>query len=407
MIRKKRIIFIFTIILAFVIPYYFKYLLIQKKNKFINNIYFKSPLNIVKTKKCIKYNNLLKKSLDNSFSASIIDENGFLIGQYNQNKQRSPASNLKLISTAFVLDNFKLSETLNTSLYIDNKNNYYLIGSGDPDLSYSDIQKLISKIEYSNSINLNLLEINDTFKWPKGWSNNDKFYNYGSPITSLAINSNENIYKDINFLKNSIYKYLKNKYPYSEINIYKKEYKPNLIKKLILVSEINSNTLISLITLANAESHNFTAESLFKNASDSWNKNQYYYLKNWLSNKGLPTNNIFITDASGLSRDNKLTTNLIALFLEKMKYNKNFSIYNSSLSIMGLRGTLSNRLKNTNLSSKFFGKTGTLSNTFSLSGYLYKKDKPMVISIIQNSNSLNIKKVFKLLKDIYNLGECY
>ena len=89
-----------------------------------------------------------------------------------------------------------------------------------------------------------------------------------------------------------------------------------------------------------------------------------------------------------------------------MKYSKNFSIYQSSLSVIGVRGTLANRLKNSELTGKFFGKTGTLSNVFALSGYLYKNNKPLVISIIQNSEKINIDKTYKLIKDIYHLDPC-
>ena len=89
-----------------------------------------------------------------------------------------------------------------------------------------------------------------------------------------------------------------------------------------------------------------------------------------------------------------------------MIFNKKFKYYNSSLSILGVRGTLSNKLKKSNLSGKFFGKTGTLSNVFSLSGYLYKKNKTYIISIIQNSNNIDVNKTFKLIKDIYKLDNC-
>ena len=163
---------------------------------------------------------------------------------------------------------------------------------------------------------------------------------------------------------------------------------------------------MALVTLANSESHNFTSESLFKNASNSWQSNDYKKLKNWLYYKGLPTQGISIYDASGLSRSNKITTKLISTFLYKMRFNKKFKSYNSSLSILGVRGTLSNKFKKSNLSGKFFGKTGTLSNVFSLSGYLYKKNKTYIISIIQNSNNIDVNKTFKLIKDIYKLDNC-
>ena len=162
----------------------------------------------------------------------------------------------------------------------------------------------------------------------------------------------------------------------------------------------------SLITLANSESHNFTAESLFKNASNSWNENDYIKLKYWLKNRGLKVDNSTFSDASGLSRNNRVTTKLISEFLNKMKYSKNFSTFQSSLSIIGVRGTLAKRFTNSELQGKFFGKTGTLSNVFALSGYLYKDKKPLVISIIQNSENIDRDKTFNLLKNIYKLEGC-
>ena len=89
-----------------------------------------------------------------------------------------------------------------------------------------------------------------------------------------------------------------------------------------------------------------------------------------------------------------------------MRYSNEFTAYQSSLSIMGVRGTLGNRFVDTDLSGKFFGKTGTLSNVFALSGFLYKEEQPMIISIIQNSENIDKEKAFKLLRDIYYLNSC-
>ena len=58
-----------------------------------------------------------------------------------------PASNQKLFSSAYVLSKYKLNNNLKTSLFKKNKNNYYLIGQGDPDLNYEDIIELISTVE--------------------------------------------------------------------------------------------------------------------------------------------------------------------------------------------------------------------------------------------------------------------
>ena len=404
---KKLYIICFILLVFVTSPYLIRYLIHTKKIKFLNNLYFNFPVLITNNKTCPSYDNLLKKSLDKTYSATIINENGSVISSYNEDILRIPASNLKLFSTGYVLSKFKSSIYFKTSLLKDNMNNYYLVGQGDPDLNYSDVYKLLSNIAENKIININILEINSKYYWPKGWTNFDKKYDYGAPITSLAINSNQNRYENIKSLKIRIDKYMFDKYPYSTINTKildntKKYY----LKSFSELDSIKSNPILSLISLANAESHNFTSESLFKNASNTWNDNNYSKLKIWLKKRGLNVENTLISDASGLSRKNRVTTKLISRFLNKMKYSREFVKYKSSLSIIGVRGTLANRFQGSELEGKFFGKTGTLSNVFALSGYLYKENKPVIVSIIQNSENIDKDKTFKLLKHIYKLKKC-
>ena len=404
---KKKIYSFFLIIFVLVTsPFLIRYLLANQKTTILNSIYFNFPGIINKNKICPSYDALLNQTLDDSFSVSIINNKGEIISSYNEDVPRLPASNQKLFSSAYVLSKYKLNNNLKTSLF-KNKNDYYLHGQGDPDLNYEDIIELISNVKENKIINFNIVEIDSKLYWPNGWTNTDKLYEYGSPITSLAIESNHNKYDDIYALKNFINNYLKNKFPNSIINIeiFDSE-KTFYLKNIKEINKVYSTPILSLLTLTNSESHNFTAESLFKNASNTWNDNNYIKLKRWLENKGLPATNAYFADASGLSRKNKITTRLVVLFLDKMRYFNDFKAYQSTLSITGVRGTLAKRFVNSELSGKFFGKTGTLSNVFALSGFLYKNEKPLIISIIQNSNKIDKEKAFKLLRDLYYLKSC-
>ena len=403
----KKIYSLFLIVLLLVIsPLLIRYLLTNKKITILNSIYFNFPGIITKNKICPTYDALLNQTLDDSFSVSIINNKGEIISSYNEDVPRLPASNQKLFSSAYVLSKYKLNNNLKTSLF-KNKNEYYLHGQGDPDLNYENIIELISNVKENKIINFNIVEIDSKLYWPNGWTNTDKLYEYGSPITSLAIESNHNKYDDIYALKNFIKNYLKNKFPNSKIYIdFFDSEKTFYLKNLKEINKVYSTPILSLLTLTNSESHNFTAESLFKNASNTWNDNNYIKLKRWLENKGLPATNAYFADASGLSRKNKITTKLVVLFLDKMRYFNDFKAYQSTLSITGVRGTLAKRFVNSELSGKFFGKTGTLSNVFALSGFLYKNEKPIIISIIQNSNKIDKEKAFKLLSDLYYLKSC-
>ena len=403
---KKIYSFFFIVLLLVISPFLIRYLLAKQKITILNSIYFNFPGIITKNKICPTYDALLNQTLDDSFSVSIINNKGEIISSYNEDVPRLPASNQKLFSSAYVLSKYKLNNNLKTSLF-KNKNEYYLHGQGDPDLNYEDIIELISYVKENKIINFKIVEIDSKLYWPNGWTNTDKLYEYGSPITSLAIESNNNKYDDIYALKNFIKNYLKNKFPNSKINIdFFDSEKTFYLKNIKEINKVYSTPILSLLTLTNSESHNFTAESLFKNASNTWNDNNYIKLKRWLENKGLPATNAYFADASGLSRKNKITTKLVVLFLDKMRYFNDFKAYQSTLSITGVRGTLAKRFVNSELSGKFFGKTGTLSNVFALSGFLYKNDKPIIISIIQNSNKIDKEKAFKLLRDLYYLKSC-
>ena len=403
---KKIYSFFFIVLVLVTSPFLIRYLLANQKITILNSIYFNFPGIITKNKICPTYDALLNQTLDDSFSVSIINNKGEIISSYNEDVPRLPASNQKLFSSAYVLSKYKLNNNLKTSLF-KNKNDYYLLGQGDPDLNYEHIIELISNVKENKIINFNIVEIDSKLYWPNGWTNTDKLYEYGSPITSLAIESNHNKYDDIYALKNFIKNYLKNKFPNSIINIeFFDSEKTFYLKNIKEINKIYSTPILSLLTLTNSESHNFTAESLFKNASNTWNDNDYIKLKRWLENKGLPTTKAYFADASGLSRKNKITTKLVVLFLDKMRYFNDFKAYQSTLSITGVRGTLAKRFVNSELSGKFFGKTGTLSNVFALSGFLYKNDKPIIISIIQNSNKIDKEKAFNLLRDLYYLRSC-
>jgi len=217
-VKKKIYSFFFIVLVLVTSPFLIRYLLAKQKITILNSIYFNFPGIITKNKICPTYDALLNLTLDDSFSVSIIIYKGELISSYNEDVPRLPASNQKLFSSAYVLSKYKLNNNLKTSLF-KNKNDYYLHGQGDPDLNYEHIIELISNVKENKIINFKIVEIDSKLYWPNGWTNTDKLNEYGSPITSLAIESNHNKYDDIYALKNFIKYYLKNKFPNSKIYI--------------------------------------------------------------------------------------------------------------------------------------------------------------------------------------------
>ena len=92
MIKKIYLFFLFIFLLV-TSSFLIRYLLINRKIGFLNSIYFNFPAIITSKKICPSYEELIKKTLDNSFSVSIINHNGTLISSYNDEVLRLPASN--------------------------------------------------------------------------------------------------------------------------------------------------------------------------------------------------------------------------------------------------------------------------------------------------------------------------
>ena len=150
---KRKFVLIPSFFLIIISSYLIlKNIIIKRENDFINNIYFELPFLISNKKECNNIELLLKKHFDNSYSATIIDSDGLIIGTLNEEVLRLPASNVKLLSTAYVIHNVEPSDNLQTSLYKDRSNSYYIFWSGDPDLSWKDIKSLLNKLNVKNDI---------------------------------------------------------------------------------------------------------------------------------------------------------------------------------------------------------------------------------------------------------------
>ncbi|MEB3174276.1 MAG: D-alanyl-D-alanine carboxypeptidase/D-alanyl-D-alanine-endopeptidase [Cyanobacteriota bacterium] len=81
------------------------------------------------------------------------------------------------------------------------------------------------------------------------------------------------------------------------------------------------------------------------------------------------TEDVQLKDYSGLSRQNLVSPRFLTDLLKEMKQAPSAPVFRNSLALMGERGTLRNRLQETPIAGKFWGKTGTLTGTVSLTGY--------------------------------------
>ena len=344
------------------------------------------------------------------WSITVLNDSGKTISDINGKTLRIPASNQKILTTAYALDRLGPNFTLKTKLYFIN-GSYHILGEGDPDLSPKTIRLLSNKI-LSHSRNRNLSTINvylyeesrDNW-WHSSWPIIDRKETYGAPISRLAVQSNSSQYalsEPILFFKSILFSNLNRKNNLINIQIRKSsDFEKNILNYPIFI--YNSAPFYSLLSLANSESHNFTSEILLKRTSNKWSftesSNSIY---SWLGTLPLPKDRILIKDGSGLSRSNRLTSNYIANLLFYMKKHKYSNYYLSSFSLYGLRGTLTNSNQTSFLNGKLLAKTGTLSGIKSISGYLLKDDHVYIISIISNGIAYPNSISDQIIKNVYS-----
>lgn len=90
----------------------------------------------------------------------------------------------------------------------------------------------------------------------------------------------------------------------------------------------------------------------------------------WLGSIGVDTAGISLNDGSGLSHANKVSATSTSAVLEFMETSPAGADWWRSFSIAGVRGTIGNRLTGGDTLGRVFAKTGTLSDTVALSGFL-------------------------------------
>lgn len=89
-----------------------------------------------------------------------------------------------------------------------------------------------------------------------------------------------------------------------------------------------------------------------------------------LDSLGVNRQGLVVDNGAGLSRISRLSAEQLAQFLQKMSSSNMRFVFENSLSVMGVDGTLKHRLKNTPLAQNVVGKTGTLNDVRALAGYL-------------------------------------
>jgi len=228
--------------------------------------------------------------------------------------------------------------------------------------------------------------------WPADWDPADRSYAYGAPITRLALTSNAlhmAVMDPAARLQRILNSTIRQQGGQIRLQMVDQQTREAVTARsdeasVVLHSE-DSAPMHALLSLANTESHNFTAEVLMREAADAWDVNRAALANTrWMKAQGLPMTGLRVRDGSGLSRGNRLTSRSLSVLLWRMAQHPLGAYYQASMAIAGQRGTLRNYFRGTSLQGRFWGKTGTLTGVRSISGILETADGPRYVSMISN-----------------------
>ena len=350
------------------------------------------------------------------WSITIADSQGRLLADLNGSRPRIPASNQKLVSTAYALDRLGTDYRLSTQLWRLSDGSFRLTGEGDPDLALPQLQRF-AKLALGSSggsgqlptlLKLQIAEEPRQAWWPQGWHPDDRYYAYGAPITRLALTSNaihEAVMNPPSRLQNLLEKTMLQQGAKVQVSLISA--RAPMPADAVLMHQENSAPMHNLLSLANTESHNFTAEVLLRQGAGSWDLGQAIQRQTlWLTEQGLPMQGVRGADGSGLDRANRLTSRFLAALLLRMDQHPYGRAYLASMAVAGQRGTLRNLYVGSPLQGKFYGKTGTITGVRAISGVLVTNDGPRYVSAISNGASSPNETIGLVLREAQNTRLC-
>ena len=354
-----------------------------------------------------------------AWSITVADPQGRILADLNGRRARVPASNQKLLSTAYALDRLGPDYRLRTQMWRLPDGSLRLTGEGDPDLALPQLQRFVklamaeSRLRGTGGANVALVRLQLAEEpamtwWPRGWDPDDRTYAYGAPITRLALTSNaiqSAVANPPARLRALLNKALQQQGGQAQLSLVAAT--SPLPGDAALVHEEPSASMHNLLSLANTESHNFTAEVLLRQGAGHWDLQQARQrITRWLTEQGLPMEGVVVADGSGLDRANRLTSRLIAALLLRMNQHPYANRYLASMAVAGRRGTLRNLYIGTPIEGRLYAKTGTLTGVRAISGMLETRDGPRYVSAISNGGSAPNDTIGQVMRQVFNTGLC-
>lgn len=174
----------------------------------------------------------------------------------------------------------------------------------------------------------------------------------------------------------------------------------------VLIGEIKSPPLSSIVMQTNIYSNNLFAEHLHKaigyatyGIGSNYNGNKA--IKKFWEKRGLNSDALFLTDGSGLSRNNAISADNFTCILVQMVKEKAFESFYNSLPIAGKSGTLKSVGKGSILENNLRAKSGSMNLVRCYAGYVQNlKGRSICFAILFNNYNCPTEEIKSIIETL-------
>ncbi|CAB4529603.1 unannotated protein [freshwater metagenome] len=310
------------------------------------------------------------KELANPSVVVIDEQSGEIVFEKNAHSLRKPASLQKLFTAVAAVENFSMDKQFETSVWVGQAAKSIVIqGSSDPWISYRSTEA--KKMKRTSMPKIATSTIKALKESNKGSVRNSTIYYTGLYSRDLA---NLKVF----LRKGGVIATMK--------HVTKQE---AIDKSESLVLASRSPKLEEILAFTLVWSDNVLAERIARLASRAAG-NTYddagvaATFTTILSNLDIDSSSLVVEDASGLSKENRVTAQQVAQLLVKIHKDNRYDPIINGLPVGGISGTLRHRFLKTapNAIGLVKAKSGSLNGTANLAGYVESGDREYAFVII-------------------------
>lgn len=328
-----------------------------------------------------------------SIAVKVIDlADGKAIAGHNEEKALIPASIMKSVTTAALLEEVGADYRYHTRVYVDGaqnlgilRGNVIVVGACDPSLgsghepeSSDFIDEIVESLRVMGIHKIEGKIIIDESEFagsprPDSWMPADFKQSYGTGSHALNFGDNSSGRNSVENPAAVFESRLKAAMRESQITLEEKELGEG---RRVQILDHMSPTVDDIMRSCMMRSDNLFAESMLRtygkqrggdgSTPDAAAKESAYWTK-----KGMPLDGVSIIDGSGLSRSNRVTADFMGAVLTEMSVDANYA---SFFPLAGQEGTLKKFLAGTPLDSYIALKTGSMKGIQCYAGYKLDDD---------------------------------